>query len=192
MMAAARGRSCARLPVAGHPVRRALVAGLALLLSACGGGSSSGGGTANSPFVGTYEGVTSVTVSSTSGTAAASESVMIFVNRDGLVQVGDAQSTIYASGPLQGNDVRIDSSAATLVHPQCEGTITLAGAFQTDGEGGASFEGNWSSADAACFGAAGNVDGSMTASRINTNARASRVFETSSPALLRAFREATR
>lgn len=169
---------------------RALALLTAVLLAACGGGSSTGGGTANSPFVGTYNGLTTVTVAADSGSEIVNESVAIFVNRDGLVQLGDAQSTIYASGPLQGSTVRIDRDAAALVDPDCSGTITLVGAFEPGDAGGTTFEGAWSSSNAFCFGVAGTVSGFLTASRINSNARASRVFETYSPVLLRAFKAA--
>lgn len=168
----------------------AAVIGGALLLAACGGGSTTGGGTANSPFVGRYDGTTTVTVSTRDSSAAATEPITLFVNRDGLVQLGDEQSTIYASGPLRGDAVRIDGDAAALVDPDCSGTITLAGVFRATGENGAAFEGQWSSDDASCFGVSGTVSGQMTASRSDTRARASRVFETSSPALRRAFRQA--
>lgn len=170
--------------------RWALIPAFVLLLAGCGGGSSSGGGTANSRFVGTYDGFTSVTVSANDGAAAASESVTVFVNQDGLVQVGDARSTIFASGPLRGDTLRIDGDAAALVDPNCSGIITLTGVFETGDDGGAGFEGSWSSSDAQCYGTAGTVDGTVTASRVSANARASRVFETSSNFLQRAFRQA--
>lgn len=169
----------------------ALTAGATLVLAACGGGSTSGGGTANSPFVGTYEGATTVTVSSDAGSGKATEPVTIFVHRDGLVQVGDAQSTIYASGPLRGSSLRIDGDPAALVDADCSGVITLTGDFEAGEDGAAAFEGSWSSSNASCFGIAGSVSGPVTASRTTTNARGSRVFETSSPALRRAFREAS-
>lgn len=170
--------------------RWALVAGSALLLAACGGGSTTGGGTANSPFVGRYDGATTVTVSARARSGTVTEPITLFVNRDGLVQVGDAQSTIYASGSLRADTVRIDGDAAALVDPDCSGTITLTGVFQAGDGSGAEFEGEWSSVNAFCFGVAGAVSGSLTASRSNTRARASRVFETSSPALRRVFRQA--
>lgn len=175
----------------GQCAPRVLVAGIVLLLAACGGGSTTGGGTANSPFVGTYDGSTTVNVSSDAGPGTATEPVTIFVHRDGLVQLGDAQSTIYASGPLRGSTVRIDGDASALVDTECSGTISLAGAFEADEDGGAAFQGSWSSSDAACFGVAGTISGLLEATRVSTSARASRVLETSSPALRQAFRQAS-
>lgn len=168
----------------------ALAGGSALLLAACGGGSTTGGGTANSPFIGKYDGETTVTVAARARSGTVTEPITLFVNRDGLVQFGDSQSTIYASAPLRGDTVRIDGDAATLVDPDCSGTITLTGVFQAGDDSGAEFEGEWSSVDVSCFGVDGAVSGPLTASRSNTHARASRVFETSSPALRRAFRQA--
>lgn len=172
-------------------MHRVPILAVALLLAACGGGSTTGGGTADSPFIGTYDGSTTVNVSSDAGSGTATEPMTIFVHRDGLVQLGDARSTIYASGPLRGSTVRIDGDASTLVDPDCSGTITLTGAFEDGEDGDAAFQGNWSSSNAACFGVAGSVSGPLEATRATTSARASRVFETSSPALRRAFRQAS-
>jgi len=181
-------------PRSARPTRRLrplLVGGAALMLAACTDSTStSGGGTANSPFVGTYQGTTTVAVSSNTGAASVSESATIFVNRDGLVQIGDNASTIYTSGPLQGSAVSLDGDAAALVDEGCSGTITLSGGFKTVAEGGAEFRGEWSSSDARCYDTAGTIDGSLTASRVNTDARASRVLETPFGVLRRAFREA--
>lgn len=168
---------------------RALIVGVSLLLAACDNGSTTGGGTANSRFVGTYDGVTTAAVSSATRAASVSASLTVFVHNDGLVQIGDAQSTIFASGFLRGSRVRIDADAAALVDGSCSGTITLAGTFEAS-DGGVEFTGEWSSAGAACFGTAGTIDGQVTASRVSTHARATRVLETSSPALRRAFRQA--
>ncbi|MDZ7840519.1 MAG: hypothetical protein U5R46_06820 [Gammaproteobacteria bacterium] len=164
---------------------------LALLLAACGGGSTTGGGTTDSPFVGTYNGATTVSVSTDTGSGTAADAVAIFVHPDGLVQLGDPGYTIYASAPLRGSKVRIEGDASELVDPECSGTVSLTGAFEPNGEGGAEFAGTWSSAGASCFGVPGTVSGPVTASRGSTRARASRVFETSSPTLRRAFRRAT-
>jgi len=166
-----------------------LMLAAAALLAGCGGGSSSGGGTANSPFVGTYDGSTDVTVT-TDVRAAASAPVTIFVHRDGLVQVADAQSTVFASGPLRGDSIHITSDAASLVATGCSGSITLAGTFTASGDE-AAFEGRWFSDRAGCSGVAGQVAGSMSASRVESRARASRVFETSAGVLRRAFAQAT-
>lgn len=163
----------------------------ALLLSACGGGSTTGGGTTNSPFVGTYNGATTVSVSTDSGSGTAADAVTIFVHPDGLVQLGDPGYTIYASAPLLGSKVRIEGDASELVDPDCSGTVSLTGHFEPGGEDGAEFTGTWSSTGATCFGAAGTVSGPVTAARESTRARASRVFETSSPTLRQAFRRAT-
>ena len=168
--------------------KQAPILAAALALSACGGGSTSGAGTADSPFVGRYTGSTVITVSAPGRSQTVRESVSIFVNQDGLVQFGDAESTIYASGPLHGSRVRIASDAAALVSDHCSGTITLAGSFSR-GPDDAAFEGQWSSINAACFGVSGDVSGPFVAERASPNARASRVFETYSPALLRAFEE---
>ena len=173
--------------VFGRPGCRMLIPAFALLLAACGGGSSSGAGTANSPFVGTYNGTTTVTVSSDVGSRTVSEPVTVLVNRDGLVQIADAQSTVYASAPLEGDSVVIDGDAAALVDPGCTGTITLAGVFEAGNDGGATFQGGWSSVGTSCFGIAGTIQGSTTATRVNPAARASRVFETASPVMQRAF-----
>lgn len=175
----------------GQYAPRVLAAGIALLLAACGGGSTTGGGTANSPFVGTYEGSTTVKVSSDAGPGTATEPVTIFVHRDGLVQLGDAESTIYASGPLRGSVVRIDGDASALVDADCSGVISLTGTFEADEDGGAAFRGSWSSSNAACFDVAGTISGPLEATRVRASARASRVFETSSPALRQAFRQAS-
>lgn len=164
---------------------------LALLLAACGGGSTTGGGTTNSPFVGTYNGATTVSVSTDSGSGTAADEVAVFVHPDGLVQLGDPRYTIYASAPLLGSKVRIEGDASELVDPDCSGTVSLTGTFESDGEGGAEFAGTWSSTGATCFGVPGTVSGPVTASRGSTRARTSRVFETSSPTLLQAFRQAT-
>ncbi len=187
-----RGTECGRARgLGGQYALRVLAAGIALLLAACGGGSTTGGGTSNSPFVGTYEGSTTVNVSSDAGPGTATEPVTIFVHRDGLVQLGNAQSTIYASGPLRGNVVRIDGDASALVDADCSGVISLTGSFETDEDGGAAFRASWSSSNTACFGVAGTVSGPLEATRVRTSARASRVLETSSPALRRAFRQAS-
>lgn len=159
------------------------------LLTGCGGGSSSGGGTANSPFVGTYNGATAVTVVTRAGSETASNPISMFVNSDGLVQFGADRSTIYASGFLHGNNLRIVANAAVTVDPQCSGTITLSGNFSRDG-GSAKFEGQWSSQRAECFGISGTVSGPISAIRSDPHARTSRVFETHNPTLLRAFRGA--
>lgn len=162
---------------------------LALCLTACDSGSTTGGGTSNSLFVGTYEGSTTVAVSTARGTSTVSESVSIFVNPDGVVQFGGDGSTIYASAPLTSRSVRVERDTAALVDPDCSGTIVLTGTFETRGDG-AEFNGSWSSSNSSCFGSAGTVSGPVTARRVDPNARASRVFETSSGALRRAFREA--
>lgn len=158
-------------------------------LAGCGGGSSSGGGTANSPFVGTYEGETRVTVSAETR-AAASGPVTIFVHRDGLVQFADAQATVFSSGPLRGDSIHITGDAASLVGPECSGSIALAGTFTISGDD-AGFEGRWLSDRARCGGVAGQLAGSISASRTATEARASRVFETRAEILRRAFLQAT-
>lgn len=165
---------------------------LALLLTACGGGSTTGGGTTNSPYVGTYNGATTVNVSTDSGSGTAADAVAVFVHPDGLVQLGDPGYTIYASGPLLGSKVRIEGDASELVDPDCSGTVSLTGTFESGGEGGAEFAGTWSSTGATCFGVPGTVSGPVTAARESTRARASRVFETSSPTLRQAFRQATK
>jgi len=173
-------------------MRRALIVSAALALSACSGESTTGGGTANSPFVGTYTGASSARVSAVSGVLAAQEPVSIFVHRDGLVQFGDAGSTIYVSGHLHGDRVRVREDAAALVHPSCSGTITVAGTFSLSGSGHAAFNGEWSADSVICFGTPGDLDGPIYAERIEGEARASRVFQTNSPALLKAFRNAAR
>lgn len=173
-------------------MRRALIVSAALALSACSGETTTGGGTANSPFVGTYTGASSARVSAISGVLAAREPVSVFVHRDGLVQFGDAGSTIYVSGYLQGDRVRIREDAAALVHPSCSGVITVAGTFSLSDGGEAAFEGEWSADNVVCFGAPGDLDGPIYAERIKGEARASRVFETNSPVLLKAFRNAAR
>lgn len=159
-------------------------------LGACSGGSVTGRGTSNSPFVGTYKGSTAISVSVEDGSQTVQDSVSIFVHRDGLVQFGDASSTIFASTPLRNSEVGFDGAASALVDPQCGGTISLSGTFSPADNAGASFEGTWSSSSASCFGTAGTVSGPITATRVNSDARASRVFETNSSALLRAFRKA--
>lgn len=169
--------------------RRVLALFIVVLLAACDGGSTSGGGTQNSPFVGTYNGSTNVTVATNAGAETASGPITIVVNRDGIVQIGDAQSTIYASGPLTGDTLRIDGDAAALVDPECSGTITLTGTFEAEGGSGAGFRGNWSSGSTSCFGITGTVTGPIEAARIDTDTRASRVLETSSPTLRQVFRE---
>lgn len=172
----------------------ALGASAALVaLGACGGGSSSGGGTANSPYVGTYKGSTTVNVAARARSGTVSEPISIYVNPDGLVQIGDGESTIYASGPLHDDSVRIEDQASAMVAGDCSGVITLSGSFSpADEEGGAVFDGTWSSEDLSCFGVTGAVSGPVNASRVDEQARATRVLETASSALLRAFRQATR
>jgi hypothetical protein len=170
---------------------RALLLGAALALAGCGTDSSSGAGTADSPFVGTYRGSSVATVTTPGRTRSAREGFAVFVNRDGLVQLGSAGSTIYASGPLRGDRLDIAIDAGALVDPSCSGIITLTGVFSPDGpEDKAIFEGRWSSRDLHCFGTAGELDGPITAQRTNPQARASRVFETNSPALQQAFQQA--
>ena len=164
---------------------------LALVLAGCNGGSSSGAGTTNSPFVGSYKGSSAITVSTAAGSKTLRETIWVYLNPDGLVQVGDGESTIYASGYLHGNTVRIEDDAATVVDPSCSGTVALAGTFATAG-GGAAFTGQWSSRGASCFGITGTVSGPVTATRVATYARATRVFQTNSSTLLRAFREAAK
>lgn len=164
---------------------------LALVLVACNGGSSSGAGTVNSPFVGTYKGSSAVTVSTAAGSKTLHQTIQVYLNPDGLVQVGDGEATIYASGYLHGNTVRIEDDAATVVDPACSGTVALTGTF-TASNSGAAFAGQWSSSGASCFGVAGTVSGPVTATRVATYARATRVFQTNSSTLLRAFREATK
>lgn len=175
----------------GRPAPCVTASVFALLLAACGGGSTTGGGTTNSPFVGTYNGGTTVNVSTDSGSGTADDDVAIFVHPDGLVQLGDPGYTIYASAPLVGSKVNIKGDASELVDPDCSGTVSLTGTFESGGEHGAEFAGTWSSAGATCFGVPGTVSGPVTASRGSTRARASRVFETSSPTLRQAFRRAT-
>lgn len=170
--------------------RALLTISAALALAACSGDSSTGGGTADSPFVGTYKGSSTARVSATAGTRTANESITVFVNRDGLVQIGNADSTIYASGPLDGDRVRISGNAAALVDTACTGTITLTGTFSLSGPDGATFDGSWTSENTTCFGTPGELRGPIEAQRIGPDARASRVFETNSPALLEAFRRA--
>lgn len=184
-------RNKCRFPrtVVGGPVLRLLAPVIVVLLAACDGGSTTGGGTADSPFVGTYHGSTNVTVATDAGTETASASVTIVVNRDGIVQIGQSPSTIYASGPLTGDTLRIDGDAAALVDPECSGTITLAGAFTAGGGSEAGFRGNWSSNSTSCFGITGTVTGPIDAERIDSNTRASRVLETSSPTLRQVFGE---
>lgn len=165
---------------------------LALALASCNGGSSSGGGTADSPFVGTYKGSTAVTLKSESGSHTTSEPIAVYVNPDGLVQVGRGESTIYASGPLHKDRVNITDDAAAMVKPDCSGSITLTGIFSPGGDGGASFTGSWSSDGAACAGVAGELTGTVTATRVSAYARATRVFQTGSEVLQRAFDKARR
>ncbi|MFZ0485738.1 MAG: hypothetical protein WAL83_01975 [Arenicellales bacterium] len=166
--------------------------GLAMALAACGGSSSSGGGTANSPFVGTYHGSTAVTVTAGSGPHTMNEPIAVYVNPDGLVQVGRGESTIYTSGPLHEDSVDITDDAAAMVEPGCSGTITLSGTFSSGRDGGAGFTGTWSSSGASCAGLSGEVSGTVTATRVSTYARATRVFQTGNATLLRVFREAGR
>lgn len=176
---------------AGRVAAPIITAGLVLILAACGGGSTTGGGTTDSPFVGTYNGETTVSVATDAGSATASDPVTIFVHPDGLVQLGDPQYTIFTSAPLLGNAVAFEGDASELVDPDCSGTISLNGTFSPGDGDGAEFEGTWSSSNAACFGVAGDVTGAAAAARGNIRARTSRVFETSSPTLRRAFRRAT-
>lgn len=171
-------------------MKRALLFSAALALAACGGGSSTGGGTADSPFVGTYKGSSRAAVSASAGTRTAGESISIFVHRDGLIQLGDAGSTIYVSGPLNGDRIHLEGDAAVLVDPDCSGTVVLSGTFTTGNNDSAAFQGNWSSDDVSCFGVSGELGGPVTAQRVNREARTSRVFETNSPALLEAFQRA--
>lgn len=186
-----RRRSESRFPrtVVARLARRVLAPIILVLLAACDGGSATGGGTENSHFVGTYHGSTNVTVATDAGTETTRASMTIVVNRDGIVQIGDAPSTIYASGPLTGDTLRIDGDAAALVDPECSGTITLAGTFRADGGSEAVFRGNWSSNSTSCFGITGTVTGPIDAERIDSSTRASRVLETSSPTLRQVFRE---
>jgi len=167
-----------------------MAASAVLSMAACSGGSSSGAGTADSPFVGTYKGAGTVRVKTDTGSAAVNENVTVFVHRDGLVQVGETQSTIYASGPLNGDNVRITEDASVLIDPACTGTVVLDGSFTFSGDDGAVFRGRWSSRDASCFGTAGEVSGPVTVERASVDARASRVFETGNPAIFEAFRAA--
>lgn len=162
----------------------------ALGLAACDGGSSTGGGTQNSPFVGKYRGATTVTVSTPAGTHTAEAPMSIYVNPDGLVQFGDDNSIIYASAPLQGKQVRVKGDAAALVDAECSGSVSITGSFSDNPAGQTAFQGQWSSNNAACFGVHGRVTGRLSARHASPDARASRVFETHSPALLRAFRGA--
>lgn len=187
----ARRRSELGFPRTGvaRPARGVLATFFVVLLVACDGGSSTGGGTQNSPFVGTYNGATNVTVASNAGTETASESITIVVNRDGIVQVGDAHSTIYASGPLSGDRLRIDGDAAALVDPECSGTIILAGTFEAGSGDEVRFRGSWSSDSTSCFGISGTVTGPIEAARVDADTRASRVLETSSPTLRQVFRD---
>jgi hypothetical protein len=166
--------------------------GILLSLVGCGGGSDSGGGTANSPFVGTYRGSSAVTVTTQAGSQTLDETISVYVNPDGLVQVGDGEATIYASGPLQRDTVRLEDDASEIVDPGCSGTINLAGRFAPVDGGGAVFTASWSSSDASCFGVSGAVSGPVSATRISLRARATRVFQTNSGTLLRAFRRVTR
>lgn len=163
---------------------------LALLIAACGGDSSSGGGTLDSPYVGTYKGAGTATVSTDSRSRSVSDNVTVFVHRDGLVQIGEAESTIYASGPLRGDSVSINQDAATLIDPECEGTVVLTGSFSSTTDGNAIFRGRWSSQDISCFGVPGTVTGTITVERTSPGARASRVLQTGNPAMLEAFRRA--
>lgn len=173
-------------------VRCLSVLGVIVSLAACDGGSSSGGGTANSPFVGTYKGSSTVTLTTANGSQTLEESISVYVNPDGLVQVGDGEATIYASGPLQGDSVHLEDDAATIVDPTCTGRIGLEGRFSSAVGGGAVFTGSWFSSNASCFGVAGTVSGPVSASRVSPGARATRVFQTSSATLLRAFRQAAK
>lgn len=170
---------------------RALLISAVLALSACSGDTTTGGGTADSPFVGTYRGSSTVTVTASEGSRTAGEAIAVFVNRDGLVQIGDPGGTIYASGPLAGDTVRISADAPAMVDPACSGTITMTGTFSLTGGEEAAFSGRWSSDDVTCFDRSGDLSGDVAAERVNGEARASRVFETNSPALLEAFRPAT-
>ena len=168
------------------------IVGAVLSLAACGGGSDSGAGTANSPFVGTYRGSSTVTVDTPVRSQTVDKAISVYVNPDGLVQVGDGEATIYASGPLHGDSVRLEEDASEIVEAECSGTISLAGKFaQTDG-GGAVFTGNWSSGGASCFGVGGTVSGPASATRVSLRARATRVFQTNNATLLQAFRRAAR
>lgn len=169
-------------------MKRVLALSAALALAACGGDSSSGGGTADSPLVGTYNGTSSVRVSASGGARSAGESIAIFVHQDGLVQFGTSDATIYASGPLQGDMLRIEDDAGALVDPECSGTITLSGKFTLGDAGKATFEGSWSSENVSCFGRPTDLEGTVVAGRVKPGAEASRVFETNSPALLEAFK----
>lgn len=169
---------------------RAAPVAAALLLTACGGDSSSGGGTLDSPYVGTYKGAGTAKVSTDIGARSVSDNVTVFVHRDGLVQVGETESTIYASGPLQGDNVSIEEDAATLIDPECDGTVALTGSFSASGEDKAIFQGRWSSKNVSCFGVPGTVTGTITAQRASPGARASRVLQTGNPAMLEAFRRA--
>lgn len=171
-------------------IRRAAPAAAALLLAACGGGSSSGGGTLDSPYVGTYKGAGTATVSTDTRSRSISDNVTVFVHRDGLVQIGEAESTIYASGPLRGDSVSFSEDAATLIDPDCDGTIVLTGSFSSSADGNAIFRGRWSSQDTRCFGRRGAVSGTITVERTSPAARASRVLQTGNPAMLKAFRRA--
>jgi len=163
---------------------------VALALAACDGGSSSGGGTLDSPYVGTYKGAATATVSTQKRSRSVSDNVTVFVHRDGLVQVGEAESTIYLSGPLRGDSLSISEDAAALIDPHCEGKIELNGSFASPGAGNAIFQGHWSSQDTHCFGVSGSITGTVTVERTGFDARASRVLQTGNPAMLKAFRRA--
>jgi len=175
-------------------MRRRLTAAIAaistLLLGACGGGSSSGGATLDSPFVGTYKGAGTFEVTTGSRSRSTTDNVLVFVHRDGLVQVGETQSTIYASGPLNEQVVVMREEAATLIDAACSGEVFLTGSFNITGGDQAVFRGRWSSREATCFGASGFIDGTVTVERTSTRAKGSRVYQTSQPALRELFRDA--
>jgi len=166
---------------------RLLAATACLVLAACGGGSSSGGGTASPGLAGTYQGSTDLTVSSGQRTRQESSGLKIFVHDDGLVQIGHSVSTIVASTPLLGERIDYQGEAAALVDPACTGSISLQGVFRRSSDT-VVFNGAWSSSGVSCFGVPGDVRGAVNARRVEADARASRVFETASPVLTRAFR----
>jgi len=168
----------------------ALATAIALLLAACGGDSSSGASTSNSPFVGTYKGTAAVEVRTHLRSRSASQDITVFVHRDGLVQVGETDASVHASGPLDGDSVVLGDTAAALIDPDCTGTVALDGSFSFSTNGNALFQGRWSSQNTVCFGVPGALGGRLTAQRTAPTARGSRVFQTGNPAMREAFRRA--
>lgn len=104
----------------------------ALVLNACGGGSSDGG--AGGSFAGTYNGVTTLTVSGAGVSETTSGTIQIVIDGQGNVTVVDPETDTSVTGTLDGNQFTVAIPGPFLNEPgfTCSGTINVSGTVSGD------------------------------------------------------------